>query len=142
MSTLLSLGGIIFEVAPINLHEIETTVGADYAEKDVVGAAKPREYMGEADTTITLSGKMFPQKFGGLGGFAALQLMAQLGVPQMVVQGSGAVWGFYLIDKVTRTDTYLDAGGVGRIVEFEINLIRSPQGPTMSGMISQISRLF
>ena len=142
MSTLMSLGGIVFEVAPINLHEIETIVGGDFAAKDVVGAARPREFMGEADTTITLSGKMFPQKFGGLSGFTALQFMAQAGIPQMVVQGSGAVWGFYIIDKVTRKDTYLDAGGVGRMIEFEVNLIRSPVGPTISGMMSQLSRLF
>ena len=52
MSTLYQLGAIQFQVAPVNISEVSRETGSDFAAKDVMGAPRPREYVGEADERV------------------------------------------------------------------------------------------
>jgi phage protein U len=139
---LFQLGYVQFEVAPVNIHQISREVGADFAAKDIVGAQRPREFVGEMDEQITLSGKIFPAHFGGLGGLSALEAMARSGQPQMLLRGDGTVFGWYLIERLAETQNYLDARGVGKIVEFEIALVKSPDAASAGSMLSTLMSLF
>lgn len=139
---LFQLGGVQFRVVGISLSETEFEFGADYAAKDVVGAMRPREYMGPADAKITMRGTLFPHKFGGLGDVQGLIAMAALGMPQMVVRGDGMVFGWFVIESVTDTHGFLDIQGLGRFVEYEVSLVSSPMGPSVSGMMSTLTSLF
>lgn len=142
IATLYQLGAIQFQVMPVNLQEVERETGGDYAAKDVVGARRPQEYMGPADDTIKLSGCVFPHKFGGTSGIAALHAMAQAGIPQMLMRGDGGVFGWYVLKRVNETNGYLDAVGVGRFIEFEVELVRAPFGPSAAGMMSTLMNIF
>lgn len=142
IATLYQLGAIQFQVMPVNLQEVERETGGDWAAKDVVGARRPQEYMGPADDTITLAGCVFPHKFGGASGITALHGMAEAGQPQMLVRGDGTVFGWYVLKRVSETNGYLDAVGVGRFIEFEVELLRAPLGPSVAGMMSMLTNLF
>lgn len=140
--TLFQLGALQFQVWPVNISEVEREVGGDYAAKDLVGSMRSREYMGPADDKIRLGGVLYPHKFGGTPGIQALQVMAEMGVPQMLIRGDGGVFGWYVIEKVTDKHAYIDMVGVGRVIEFEIELVRSPLGPSVAGMMSTLVGLF
>lgn len=138
---LYQLGALTMQVQPFNVHEISREAGADFAAKDVMGAMRPREFMGEGDEAITLTGRLFPEKFGGLGGLSALDQMRRSGVPQILMRGDGAVLGWFLIEKITEKGEHLDAQGVGRMIEVAIGLVRAP-GPAAAGAyVSVLSRL-
>jgi phage protein U len=139
---LYQLGNVQFEVAPVNVHEVAHEVGADFAAKDIVGAARPREFVGESDEPFTLSGKLFPAHFGGLGGLEALESMARSGQPQMFVRGDGTVFGWFLIERVKSKSSFLDRLGVGKMIEFEIELQRSPNAASAGSMLSTLMSLF
>jgi phage protein U len=139
---LYQLGAAQFEVAPVNIHQVKRQVGADFAAKDIVGAPRPREFVGEADEQITLSGKIFPAHFGGLGGLAAMEAMARSGQPQMLVRGDGAVLGWYVIVKLSEQQSYLDQNGVGKIIEFEMTLMKSPTAASAGSMLATLMSLF
>lgn len=139
---LFQLGAVTFEVFPLNVDKATREVGADYAAKDVIGAPKPREFTGEADETVELSGTLWPSKFGGLSTFEALQDIARTGEPQPLVRGDGAFYGWFLIDKVKEESTYLDARGVGRKIAFSASLTRSPRAASASGAMSTLMGLF
>jgi phage protein U len=139
---LYQLGNVQFEVAPLNLHEVSRGVGADFAAKDIVGAPRPREFVGEADETFTLSGKVFPAHFGGIGGLAALESMARRGEPQMFVRGDGSVFGWFLVERVKTKSSYLDRASVGRLIEVEITLTHSPEAASAGSMRSMLMSLF
>ena len=142
MSTLYQLGAIQFQVAPVNISEVSRETGSDFAAKDVMGAPRPREYVGEADERLTFAGTLFPQKFGGLSGIDALQSLARGGQPQMLMRGDGSVFGWYVIEKVTDKHSYLDVAGVGRMIEFEIELVKSPTAASVGSMMSTLTSLF
>jgi len=135
------LGGVTFEVAPTNLDQAQRTRGFDWAAKPIVGAAKPREAMGAADATVALRGKLFPQMWG-VGGLEALAAMAEAGAPQMLIRGDGQVLGWQCIEHIHETHSYLDPQGQGRVIEFDMAMVASPDGPGAAAMISLLEGLF
>ena len=139
---LYQLGAVQFEVAPVNVDRIERKVGADYAAKDIIGAPRPREFTGEADETVKLHGTLFPHRFGGLDGLSTLQAMAVAGEPQMLIRGDGYVYGWYLIEEVSDKATFLDREGVGRVIEFDVSLFKSPRSASSGSMLSMLMSLF
>jgi uncharacterized protein len=56
-------GPIQFQVFPMNVDNYAHHTGADWAKKEIAGAAMYREWVGEADEQITLKGKVFPHFF-------------------------------------------------------------------------------
>lgn len=137
---LYQLGFISFQVYPVNAEGVTLRMGSDFAAHDVIGGQKPRESVGQGDTHIQLFGKMFPHKFG-MGGWPALQAMAVSGVPQMLIRGDGTVMGWMLIEELRERHSYLDASGVGRIIDFDIAMVQSPTGASASAMISLLGNL-
>jgi phage protein U len=75
------LGGVVFELVPTNLDAATRERGQDWAAKAIVGAQKPREAMGVADAPVTLSGKLFPHRYG-MGDLETLAEMAQGTAPR------------------------------------------------------------
>ena len=142
MSTLFQLGAVQFSVMPVNVAELEREAGSDFAAKDIVGAERPREFTGVADHKVKMKGVLFPHKFGGLPGLSVLQAMAQSGDPQMLIRGDGAVFGWFVIEKVSDTHTFIDAAGVGRMIEFEIEMVRTPLRGSVGGMLNTLISLF
>jgi uncharacterized protein len=56
-------GPIQFQVFPMNVDNYAHHTGADWAKKEIAGAAMYREWVGESDEQITLKGKIFPHFF-------------------------------------------------------------------------------
>ena len=125
---LYQLGALTFEVQPFNTHEVGRDSGYDFAAKDIVGAQKPREKVGEADEKIRFECKLYPHRFGGLDGLDALDAMRKSGEPQILVRGDGRNMGWFLVEQVREKSGYLNARGVGREIEVTIELVRSPEG--------------
>ena len=56
-------GPIQFQVFPFNVNSMSHNTAADWAKKEIAGAAMYREWVGENDELITLKGKVFPHFF-------------------------------------------------------------------------------
>lgn len=141
---LMQLGALTFEVWPFNTQSYSRDSGYDFAAKDVMGAQRPREAMGEGDETMTINFRLFPEKLGGLEGLEILNAMRASGTAQILVRGDGKNLGWFLIDGVSEQSSWLDATGVGKIVEGSISLVRSPKPSASSMLRTMISlmRLF
>jgi phage protein U len=137
---LFQLGSVTFEVAPVNVDATDLSMGSDYAAHEVIGAQKPRESTGQADTRLRLSGKLFPEKFG-IGAWPSLQAMSVSGTPQMLIRGDGTVFGWQLIEKLNEKHTYLGVDGVGRVIEFDIEMVQSPDGASAGSMLNLLGDL-
>lgn len=136
---LYALGPLTFEIAPVNAHEINRATEANYVAKPVVGRRPPLEFTGDGPEEITVSAKLFPQKFGGLSSLAMLDRMRQSGMPHVFVRGDGMPLGWFCVDRVREQSSYLDARGVGKVIEVEIALKRAdPPGAAgyMSALLS------
>lgn len=135
---LMILGPVRFEVAPMNAHDITHSHSSDYVAKPVMGAAEPLEWMGEGAETWTIRGRIFPHRFGGLGDLCLLYEARRAGLPQYMMRGDGALMGWVVIESVTERSTYLDKGGVGRMIEFDVSVRRA--SPPSAGLYFSILR--
>lgn len=119
------IGPVKFEVAPFNVHAVSHDHETAFVEKPVLGAMPPVEWVGEGAETWSLQGRIFPQRFGGLGDLRLLQEARVSGQPQYMMRGDGALMGWVVIERVSERSSYLDRGGVGKVIEFDISLRRA-----------------
>ncbi len=145
---LFQLGPITID-SPSGLNATGTMreFGGDFAVKPVVGAQQPREFVGPSDGRIQIVGKLFP--FGaaragmptGLPEIDLLESMSASGEPQILVRGDGTNLGYWLIEKVNVSTQNLSSTGIGRDIDYSINIVQSSNGPSAASLLSVLSSL-
>ena len=137
---LMVLGSLTMEVWPFNPTDTMRDSGGEYVEKPVMGRRPPLEWVGETVETFSITAKLFPAKLGGLDGLDRLNAMRQSGLPQYLMRGDGKPLGWFVIEAVHERSEYLDAKGVGQVIEVEITLKRS-DAPGIGSLFSILSGL-
>jgi phage protein U len=138
---LYSLDGVTFEAQPTNVHEVDRTSGQAWAEKPLVGAPPRFEATGTAARLIRMQGRLFPRMFGP-GALTSLESMAESYYPHMLIRGDGLVLGWFAVRFFRERHSYLDREGVGRVIEFDIDLISVPTAPGAAALQSVLASLF
>jgi phage protein U len=123
---LFSWGDLRFDVEPFNVHETDHATDTDWARKEIVGAAIYREWVGENDEEITLRGRVFPYRIGGLSELEIMEACRYHGVANTLIRGDGQMLGWYVIEQLARAHRFLGAEGVGQLVNFEATFARCP----------------
>jgi phage protein U len=138
---LMSLGPIRFEVFPFNATEYSHDHESGFAEKPVLGARPPLEWVGEGAESWSITAKIFPHRFGGLGDLKKLYQARTAGRPLYLMRGDGAQMGWVVIERVSERSSFLDAQGIGRVIEVDISVRRSAK-PSNGSFFSAFSGLF
>lgn len=138
---LMSLGPIKFEVYPFNATGYGHDHESSFAEKPVLGVRPPLEWVGEGGESWSITAKIFPHKFGGLGDLTKLYQARAAGRPLYLMRGDGAQMGWVVIEKVSERSSYLDGFGVGRVIEVDISVRRSSK-PSDGSFYSVFSGVF
>ncbi|MGN7870555.1 phage tail protein [Paracoccus sp. 22332] len=138
---LMMIGPVQFKVAPFNATEYARTHTASHVAKQVLGAAPPLEFTGEGEESWSIRAILFPEKFGGEGTLNILSLMRRSGQPQYMMRGDGGLMGWVVIDSVSERSSYLDPGGVGRVIEVDIALRRT-SAPLAGAFFSSLTQVF
>jgi hypothetical protein len=131
-------GPMQFQVYPFNVDNYSHHTAADWAKKEIAGAAMYREWVGENDEMITLKGKVFPHYFarqernrglksaGGLLHLDVLDNMRRLGQAHILIRGDGWHFGWFIIESLQRGHSLLAADGIGQQIDFEAAFQRVP----------------
>lgn len=138
---LMMIGPVRLKVAPFNVTGYSQTRETGFVAKPVLGGREPMEYVGEGAATLTVTGKLFPEKFGGLSGLAVLDLARASGTQQWLMRGDGGMMGWVVIEAVTEQASHLDSRGVGRMIDVNIRL-RRVGTPLAATFFSALSGLF
>jgi phage protein U len=138
---LMTLGPIRFEVYPFNATEYDHGHESSFVEKPVLGARPPLEWVGEGAENWSIRAIIFPHRFGGLGDLKKLYQARAAGRPLYLMRGDGAQMGWVVIEKVSERSSYLDADGIGRVIDVDISVRRSAK-PSNGSFFSVISGMF
>ena len=138
---LMTLGPIRFEVHPFNATEYDHGHETSFVEKPVLGARPPLEWVGEGSESWSIKARIFPHRFGGLGDLKKLYQARAAGRPLYLMRGDGAQMGWVVIDKVSERSSYLDAQGIGKMIEVDISVRRSAK-PSNGSFFSVFSGVF
>lgn len=121
---MLALGDYRFSLPTAAYEDLRRSTEQRWPSQDRVGAAPALQYLGPGADSIDLRGVIYPHYKGGLGQVDAMRAQAGRGVPLMLVDGRGMVYGWWVIERVEETQGVLFADGVPRRIEFGLNLKR------------------
>ena len=138
---LMSLGPIRFEVYPFNATEYDHGHESSFVEKPVLGARPPLEWVGEGAESWSIKARIFPHRFGGLGDLKKLYQARAAGRPLYLMRGDGAQMGWVVIERVSERASYLDAEGIGRVIDVDISVRRAAK-PSNGSFFSLFSGMF
>jgi phage protein U len=136
------IGALKLDTRPFNVDEVQRTMSADFADKPIVGGRNGREFMGEGEEKLVLSGQLLPFKTGGLSELELAKSLMLAGRPLPVLRGDGVRLGWFTIDKMSEGHKDLMRDGVGFFIRHSIEMTKvSPAGASPS-VIGTILSLF
>jgi uncharacterized protein len=122
---LMSLDQFVFGLNTASFHELQRRTSWKHPATSRVGARNARQYTGEGDDTITLTGLITPNQFGTMQSLVTLRSMAGDGDAYVLVDGAGRVYGAFIIEGITEGQTLHMQDGTPRRIEFTIELSRT-----------------
>ena len=99
---LMVLGLFVFERRTLPYQSMQYSKDYRWASNDRIGKPPAYQYLGEGETTRTLSGVLYPEITGGRLSLTAIELMADEGMPWV----SGVLRGKRAVDVVVITVLY------------------------------------
>lgn len=138
------IGTLSLDTAPFNADEMDRTAGADFAVKPIMGGLQGREFMGEGDDKITLSGQLLPFKTGGLTHLEAAHGFRRSGTRLPLMRGDGKSFGWFVIESIKESHSELMRDGVGFVVKHTIEMtkIAAPSASAGGNLVGQLLSLF
>ena len=118
----------MFEVFPLNVHETNHETGTDWAHKKRSPARRSIvNGSGENDELYHLRGRIFPYRIGGMSDLERLDACRRSGVVNALLRGNpGEMMGWFAMERLVRSHTWLTTQGVGQQVTFEAIMARMP----------------
>ena len=122
---MMALGMFVFSLRTAAYQELQRQTDWRHASSSRVGAAPARQFIGRGDDAITLPGIIFPELAGSTLSLDALRLMANTGKAWPMVEGTGRIYGLWVIDSLSENKTIFFPDGTARRIEFTLSLKRT-----------------
>lgn len=121
---MLALGMFVFSLSTAAYQELQRQTEWRHASNNRIGAVPARQFLGRGDDSITLPGVILPELAGSGLSLDAIRLMANTGKAWPLVEGSGRIYGLWVIDSLSETKTVFFRDGTPRRIEFSLSLKR------------------
>lgn len=121
---MLALGMFVFSLSTLAYQELQRQTEWRHPSSSRVGAAPARQFIGRGDDSITLPGIIFPELAGTTLSLDALRLMANTGKAWPMIEGTGRIYGLWVIESLSETKTVFFRDGTARRIEFTLSLKR------------------
>lgn len=122
MMMILGMFPFMLKTAPYQtLRQVSTW---RHAKNDRVGKSPRYQYTGPDEEPVTLSGTLYPEISGGDMSLTMLKTMAYTGKAWPLIEGSGKIYGLYVIAGLTEDRSMFFQDGKARRVDFTLSLKR------------------
>lgn len=117
------LGMFVFSLNTIAYQQLQRQTTWRHVSHDRVGDMPDYQYAGKGADVFTLNATISHeiQRFSGVS-LDALRLMANTGKSFLLMEGTGKIYGFVVIQDVSETKTEFFTNGQPRLTEFSITL--------------------
>lgn len=123
-SVMMALGLFVFGLDTIPYQQLHRQTSWRHPSSARVGRRPARQFVGPGDDIITLSGVLYPEITGGKVSLSMLRYMASTGKAWPLIEGTGYIYGLFVIEDIDETDSIFFADGAPRKIEFTIKLTR------------------
>ncbi len=118
------LGSYISSLHTAAYEMLQRTTDYRWKAQERIGQRPAQQFLGIGSDNITLNGTIMPDFAGGHSQIVRMRASAEEGEALMLVSGTGAILGKWCITKIAETNSILLSNGVGRKIEFTMNLSR------------------
>lgn len=132
MDTMMALGQFVFCLSTLAYQDLQRQMKWRHASNSRIGARAARQFLGVGDDSFNLSGVLMPELTGSAAALDELREMGNLGASWPLVDGTGVVYGLYVIEGLNETKTVFLSNGAARRIEFQLQLERVDDGMTDS----------
>ncbi|WP_449471980.1 phage tail protein [Sphingobium chungangianum] len=121
---LMALGMFLFEIGTLPYDEMQRKSGWQHARSPRVGARDGTQFTGPGDDAFSLSGSVYTEIADGRASLEDLRSMADDGEALPLVDGTGTVYGNFVITAIDERHAFLMSDGRARRIDFGIDLLR------------------
>lgn len=121
---MMALGMFVFSMHTVAHQELQRQTDWRHPSSSRVGARAARQYIGPGEDKITLPGTLLPQLTGSRMSLDVLREMADTGQAWMLVDGTGRIYGAWVIQGLAETHSEFFDDGAPRRIEFVVSLER------------------
>ena len=121
---MMAMGLYIFSLKTAAYQQLQRQTAWRHPSNSRIGALPARQYLGKGDDTITLSGLIMPELTGERVSLDALRLMGDTGKAWPLVEGTGRIYGLWIIESLFETNTLYFQDGAPRRIDFTLTLQR------------------
>ncbi|WP_249329899.1 phage tail protein, partial [Escherichia coli] len=105
-----------------------------------IGKRDAFQFLGVGEENITLAGVLYPELTGGKLTMTTLRLMAEEGRAWPLLDGTGMIYGMYVISKVSETGSIFFADGTPRKIDFTLS--KAPEAREGEYMAGEADNVF
>jgi phage protein D/phage protein U len=121
---LMALGLFLFQIPTLAHDELQRKTDWRFARSARVGARDAVQFLGAGDEKISLSGSVYAEITDGRVSLDQLREMADQGEALPLLDGSGLVFGSFVIEAIDERHAGLMADGRPLRIDFAIDLLR------------------
>lgn len=125
---MMALGMFVFSLETLAYQEFQRQTEWRHGSTSRIGTNPARQYLGRGDDSITLPGELLPALAGSQLSLDALRTMADTGKAWPLVEGTGKIYGTWIIESLSETRTLFFRDGQARRIEFTLVLKRIDDG--------------
>lgn len=115
-------GMFVFMIQSAPYQSLARTSGFRHVNNERIGRSASWQYIGAGEDAITLSGSLYPEVTGGDVSLEVLRTMAYTARPWPLIEGTGVIYGMFVIDSITETRTEFFADGKAKKIDFTLSL--------------------
>ncbi len=127
---MMCFGTYVFSLSTAAYDQLQRQMQWRHSSSERLHARPARQYVGPGDETISLQGLIAAELTDDIQTLDVLRALADEGRPQSLVEGTGLVYGSYVIDSLSETRKELFNDGTPRLIEFQLQLTRTDDEPT------------
>lgn len=125
---MLALGMFVFSLSTLAYQELQRQTNWRHAVSNRVNAQPAIQFAGRGDETITLPGILLPELAGQVVSLDELRAMGNSGRAWPLVDGTGRLYGVFVIENLSETQSLFFLDGTARRIEFNLALKRVDDG--------------
>ncbi|MDG9889710.1 phage tail protein [Pseudomonas juntendi] len=125
---MLALGMFIFSLPTLAYQQLQRQTDWRHAANSRIGAQPARQFLGRGEDDITLPGVLLPELAGSMMSLDEIRAMANTGKAWALVEGTGRVYGLFIIESLSETRSVFFQDGTARRIEFSLTLKRVDDG--------------
>lgn len=133
-----ALGLFVFQLNTTPYQMMQINQKYRYGVNNRVGKRPAVQFIGIDNDDITLSGTLLPSLTGGRLSLLVLEQMAETGRAWSMIDGTGNIYGMFVIEEITQSKSEFFVDGAPRKIDFTLKLRRTDE--SLSEMLGDLNQ--